>query len=82
MPQAVSHVLIPVILLSLFRDYFIKDKSRFPLHYVIIGGAAGLIPDIDMAVYYVLSFFGFTVQEIHRTFSHNIFVVILFILLV
>ena len=83
MPQAVTHILIPIIILSLFRDMVFKGKKRekFPLHYVLIGGLAGLIPDLDVAAYYVLSFFGFTLNEIHRTFSHNIFVVLIFVIL-
>lgn len=83
MPQAVTHILIPIILLSLFRDIFFRGKRRekFPLHYVLIGGIAGLIPDLDVAAFYVLSFFGFTLNEVHRTFSHNIFVVLFFIIL-
>jgi membrane-bound metal-dependent hydrolase YbcI (DUF457 family) len=81
MPQAVTHFLIPVILLELFRDFFIKDKKSFPIHYVFIGGLAGLLPDLDIAAYYILSFFGFTIQEIHRTFSHNIFFPLIFIIL-
>ena len=83
MVQAVTHVLIVIILLSIFRDVFFKtkNKEKFPLHYVLIGGVAGLIPDLDVAVYYILSFFGFTLSEVHRTFSHNIFVVLVFILL-
>jgi membrane-bound metal-dependent hydrolase YbcI (DUF457 family) len=81
MPQAVTHFLIPVILLELFRDFFIKNKKNFPIHYVFIGGLAGLLPDLDIAVYYVLSFFGFTIQEIHRTFSHNLFFPLIFVLL-
>jgi len=81
MPQAVTHILIPIILLSLFRDYVVKNKKSFPLHYVLIGGIAGLLPDIDVAVYYVLSFFDFSFNEVHRIFSHNIFVVLLFLLL-
>jgi membrane-bound metal-dependent hydrolase YbcI (DUF457 family) len=81
MPQAVTHFLIPVILLELFRDFFVKNKKNFPIHYVFIGGLAGLLPDLDIAVYYVLSFFGFTIQEVHRTFSHNIFFPLLFVLL-
>jgi len=80
MPQAVSHVLIPIILLSLFRDYFVKDKRNFPLHYVLIGGIAGLIPDLDVVAYYILSFFGISFDSVHRVFSHNIFVVLFFIL--
>jgi len=58
-----------------------KNKRKFPLHYVLIAGLAGLLPDLDIAVYYILSFFGFTLQEIHRTFSHNIFIPLIFLLL-
>jgi len=83
MVQAVTHVLITAILLSLFRDVFFwgKKKEKFPLHYVLIGSVAGLLPDIDVAAYYILSFFGFTLKEVHRTFSHNIFVILIFVLL-
>ncbi len=84
MTQAVTHILVPIILLSLFRDIFFKTKSqkeKFPLHYVLIGGLAGLLPDLDVAVYYLLSFFGFSISEIHRTFSHNLFIVLIFIFL-
>jgi len=81
MPHAVTHFLITVILLELFRDIFFKDKKSFPVHYIFIGGLAGLLPDLDVAVYYVLSFFGFTVQEVHRTFSHNLFFPLVFVIL-
>jgi membrane-bound metal-dependent hydrolase YbcI (DUF457 family) len=81
MPHAVTHVLVVIILLELFRDYFVKNKKAFPVHYVLIGGIAGLLPDLDIAVFYVLSFFGFTIGEVHRTFSHNIFVPLLFVAL-
>jgi len=80
MPQAVTHVLIVIVLLSLFRDYCVKNKEKFPLHYALIGGVAALIPDIDVAVYYVLSFFGFTIDQVHRTFSHSFLLVGLFLL--
>jgi len=40
---------------------------------------AGLLPDIDVAVYYVLYFFGFTMSQIHRTFSHNLFAPLIFV---
>lgn len=81
MPQAVTHFLIPVMLLELFRDLFVKDRKKFPVHYVFIGGLAGMLPDLDFAVYYILSFFGFTIHEVHRTFSHNLFVPLIFIVL-
>ena len=73
MPYAVSHVLITIILLELFRDYIVKGKKKFPLHYILIGAIASLLPDLDVAAYYILSFFGFTLQEVHRTFTHTLF---------
>jgi membrane-bound metal-dependent hydrolase YbcI (DUF457 family) len=81
MPQAVTHFLIPVILLEIFRDFIIKDKKSFSIQYVFIGGLAGLLPDLDIAAYYLLSFFGFTINEIHRTFSHNLFFPLIFVIL-
>ena len=56
MPQSVTHVLISIILLSLFRDYCVKNKKTFPLHYVLIGGLAGLLPDLDVALFMFLDF--------------------------
>ena len=83
MPYAVAHFLIPVILLELFRDFFIKDKKSFPIYYIVIGGIAGLIPDLDIAIFYLLSFtnFSFNFFDVHRVFLHNLFLPLLFILL-
>jgi membrane-bound metal-dependent hydrolase YbcI (DUF457 family) len=80
MPQAITHFLIPVILLELFRNSLF-DKKVFPVHYVFITGLAGLLPDLDIAVYYVMSFFGFTIQEVHRTFSHTLLIPLFFVIL-
>ena len=79
MPQAVTHVLVAIVLAQLIRDYFVKDKQKFPLHYVLIAGIAGLLPDIDIIAYWALHFFGFTLAEVHRTFTHTIFVPLLFL---
>ena len=82
MPHAVTHVVVVIVLLELFRHYFVRNKETFPLHYIIIGGIAGLIPDLDIAVYYILSYFGYTISEVHRTFSHNLFVPAFFVILI
>lgn len=79
MPNAVTHFLIPVILVELFRYFFVKNKKSFPIHYVFIAGIAGLFPDFDIAIYYVLSFFGFSYSEIHRTFLHTLFIPLIFL---
>ncbi len=83
MPQAVAHILIPLILLSLFRDYYIKRKGRkrFPLNYVFIAGISGIIPDLDVAAFWILNFFGYTYNEIHRTFMHSVFIPLIFVVL-
>ena len=83
MPQAVTHFLIPAILIALFRDFYLRkrDRKKFPLHYVLIGGLAGLIPDFDIGIYYVLSFFGVAINQVHRTFSHSLFVPLVFLVL-
>ncbi|MBD3355042.1 hypothetical protein GF361_03585 [Candidatus Woesearchaeota archaeon] len=79
MPQAAAHILIPLILMSLFRDFYIKKyKKNFPLTYVLIAGIAGIIPDLDVAAFWILHFFGFTMEQVHRTFAHTIFVPLVF----
>ncbi|MBI2108121.1 metal-dependent hydrolase [Candidatus Woesearchaeota archaeon] len=81
MPQAVVHVLFALIALDLVRDYIIKDKKKVPLHYVFIGGIAGLLPDIDIPLFWVISnFLGFDVPMFHRTFTHTVFFAILFLI--
>lgn len=79
MPQAATHILIALIVGSLIRDFYTKKK--FPLHYILILGIAGLLPDIDVAVYWVLHWFGFTLSKVHRPFTHNLFFPLVFVLL-
>lgn len=83
MPQAVTHVLVALIVASLLRDVFVrkKKKGKFPLHYVLIAGVAGLIPDIDVAAFLGLHYFGFALNEVHRTFTHTLFLPLLFLVL-
>lgn len=81
MPQAVTHFLVAAIVVNLIRDYLVKDKKSFPLHLVLIGGLAGLLPDFDIAVFWVMGFFGFVSSEVHRTLSHTIWVPLLFFIL-
>ncbi|MBI2631419.1 metal-dependent hydrolase [Candidatus Pacearchaeota archaeon] len=81
MPQAVTHILVPAIIIALFRDYFLKkrDKRKFPLHYVLIAALSGIIPDLDIAAFWILYFFGFTIEQVHRTFLHTLFVPLFFL---
>jgi len=72
MPQAVVHVLFTIIVLDLFRDHILKNKHELPLHYVFIGGIAGLLPDIDIPLFWLLNnFLGIDVPFFHRIFTHT-----------
>jgi len=82
MPQAVLHILVPLVLMALFKDiYERKTGNRFSLHYVLIAGVAGLLPDIDIIIYWALHWFGFTLDVVHRTFTHNVFFPLIFVAL-
>lgn len=80
MPLAVTHVLLTIIAIDIFRDYILKKKKLIPLNYIFIGGVAGLLPDIDIPVFWLLNIFKFNVQWFHGTFTH-IFLIPLTILI-
>lgn len=79
MPYTVTHILVPLILIGLYRDYIVRKK--FPLYYVFIGGIAGILPDLDVLIFYFLSFFGVEFTDVHRTFSHTLFLPLIFVIL-
>ncbi|MCH7568078.1 MAG: metal-dependent hydrolase [Nanoarchaeota archaeon] len=83
MPLAVLHILLPLVIMSLFKDIYEgkKKKRFFSLHYVLIAGLAGLLPDLDIVVFWGLHFLGYTISEVHRTFTHNIFIPLAFLLM-
>jgi membrane-bound metal-dependent hydrolase YbcI (DUF457 family) len=83
MPQAIMHVLVPLVLMALIRDWYNskKGKNVLSIHYVLVAGLAGLIPDLDVAVYWILYFSGYTLEEVHRTFAHTIFIPLIFLIL-
>jgi len=63
MPYAVTHVLIPIILIDTIRDHVFKMKKKFlPNRYVLLAGIAGMLPDLDLL---------FT-PYLHRTITHSI----------
>ncbi|MBS3098848.1 metal-dependent hydrolase [Candidatus Pacearchaeota archaeon] len=83
MPLAVTHILFPIILFSVIRDFYLRKRERksFPLHYVLLAGLGGTLPDIDIPISFILNFLGIASWELHRTFTHLfIFPAIFFIL--
>jgi membrane-bound metal-dependent hydrolase YbcI (DUF457 family) len=81
MPQVVFHIVFAMLVAEFIREYIVKNKKKFPIHYVFIAGIAGILPDLDIAAFYILYFFGFTISEVHRTFTHTLFIPLFFILL-
>lgn len=73
MPFAVTHILIPMILVDLVRDHLFKEKRRL-LHnnYVFLAGIGGILPDIDIFIGWILFFLtGAGVTDIHRLYTHT-----------
>ncbi len=85
MPYAVTHILFPIVLVSLFRDFILKNKNKkkFPLHYVLIAGVGGVLPDIDIIFSVLLSLLGTDNWWVHKTITHSllfpVFLLILFV---
>ena len=81
MAQAVLHILLPLILLSLFKDYYDKThKRKFSLRYVLIGGLAGILPDIDFIFLWITSFTKNPINY-HGTITHSLIFPIFFFIL-
>ena len=75
------HILLAIIVLDLFRDYMVKNKKEVPLSFIFIGGIAGLLPDIDIPLFWLVNnFLGIQVEWFHRTFSHSIFFPLIFLI--
>tara|TARA_Y100000310_G_scaffold343699_1_gene452554 strand:+ start:1660 stop:2145 length:486 start_codon:yes stop_codon:yes gene_type:complete len=73
MPNAVTHILVAILFIDLFRDYVVK-KRAFPLYLVLIGGVAGLMPDIDILIIWLFDL------NVHRLYTHSFMIPVLFLL--
>jgi len=81
MPQAVVHVLLTIIIIDLYRDYILKDKKGIPLRFILYGGLAGLLPDIDVPISWLASMVtGMDSLAYHRTITHTLLFLGIFIL--
>ena len=48
MPLAVTHILVPIILMDLLRDHILKRNKIITNKNVLLAGLGGLFPDIDL----------------------------------
>lgn len=76
MPYAVTHVLLTIIVIDLYRDYVTKHKKFFSLHTVLIGGIAGLLPDIDVPMGWIMQYFDINI--VHGSLTHTPWFALLF----
>lgn len=83
MPQAVTHILVPILIIAIFRDFYLRNKDRkhFPLHYVLFSGIGGVLPDIDIPISFLLNLIGYQNLWIHKTFTHSLFFPLIFLVL-
>ena len=80
MPQAVTHIILPLVLVDIYRDYFAKKK--FNIRYVLIAGLAGLLPDIDIILAWILRLASdISISSLHRTITHTLFFPLFFLIL-
>lgn len=79
MPYAVTHVILTIVIADIYRDYIAKKK--FPMIYVLIAGIAGLLPDADIPLSWILSLILGSDYNFHRIFTHSLLYAIIFFLL-
>lgn len=73
---AVTHIILTIVLVDIFRHYLSKHKKKylFPRWYLIVAGIGGLLPDIDIVVNWLYS------NVIHGDF-HLIWIGLIFFVL-
>lgn len=71
MALAVTHVILTIILLDLARHYLF-GKKNFPRYLLVVGGIAGLFPDIDIILTWFYQLLTGSSLNLHRLFTHNL----------
>ena len=81
MPLAVTHIILTIIVVDLYRDYILKNKKYFTLHTVMIAGVGGLLPDIDILLSKLLGLFNYAPDWIqHGGLTHTPFFGFIFLI--
>lgn len=77
MAHAVTHIILTIVLIDLFRDYVLKKK--FPTWIVLVGGIAGLLPDIDIVYSVFYNSINHTGLSFHGGITHSIIFPLIFL---
>ncbi len=75
MAQAVAHVILTIVLLDILRHY-VFGKKKFPRSLLVVGGIAGLAPDIDIVFEWIVLAVTGAHVPLHALFTHSIFIAI------
>ena len=79
MALAVMHVIGAIIILDLLRHY-VLGKKKFPRYLIVIGGIAGLAPDLDIPASWILNLITGRNMDLHAiSFTHSFLFVLLFL---
>jgi membrane-bound metal-dependent hydrolase YbcI (DUF457 family) len=76
MALAVTHVILTIFVLDMIRHHVFNEKS-FPRYLLLVGGIAGLLPDVDILVGW---FYGIVYQtnvSFHGGITHTLVIPIL-----
>ena len=78
--MAVTHVLSTIILLDIYRDYFLKNRKAFSLHTLFVAGIGALLPDVDIPINWVLGYMRFSPDIMaHGGLTHTPFFALFFL---
>lgn len=82
MPLSVTHVLLTIIAVDLYRDYVTKHKKYFSLHTILIAGIAAVLPDIDIPLGILGDFFKFQIPTLlqHGGITHTLIFALIFLI--
>lgn len=80
MPLSVTHVLLTIIAVDLYRDFMAKHKKYFTTWTLLVAGIGGLLPDLDIPLNFVANALGYNVPLLaHGGFMHTPFFGLLFL---
>ncbi len=77
MALAVTHIILIIAFLDIFRHYVFGLK-KFPRYLLVIGGIASLAPDLDVPLGWILTLLTGNSVNVHGLFTHSIFFALLF----
>ena len=80
MAYSVTHIILTIVILDLLRHY-IFGKKIFPRYLLVVGGIAGLLPDIDIPASWIYNLFMGTSANFHGGLTHSIIFPIVLVLI-